>query len=63
MALKMCATQSKKMYPSQMSAIRAAISYSKKRGTPLRVYRHSCGAWHLSKKPLNVDTNDERRSA
>lgn len=45
----MCGTQNKKCYPTQKAAISAALSYSKKRGTPLRVYRHhECKSWHLT---------------
>lgn len=62
MSAKLCKTQGKHMYPSQMAAIRAAISYSKSRGVALRVYRHSCGSWHLTRRP-SIDTNNERRAS
>jgi hypothetical protein len=53
----MCPVQKKQGY-TQSAAIRAAISYSGRRGTPLRPYYHkACGKWHLTKTP-RVDTND-----
>ena len=63
MSAKVCADQGKHMYPGQLAAIRAALSYSKKRGTALRpYYHHACRSWHLSKRPL-IDTNNERRAS
>lgn len=45
----MCPSQNKKRY-THGGAIRAALSYSRKRGTPLRpYYHHQCGSWHLTK--------------
>jgi len=62
MALGMCKDQGKKIYPSRTAAIRAALSYSRKRGTPLRTYWHkACGGYHLSSKP-KVDIHTERAS-
>lgn len=55
-----CKTQGKQVYPTQRAAIRAALSYSRKRGTPLRVYRHgACGGFHLTRQARD---NDNRRS-
>jgi hypothetical protein len=49
---KMCPEQKKTCYPTRTAAIRAALSYSRKRGTPLRPYwHHQCKSWHLSKNP------------
>lgn len=57
-----CKTQGKFMYPSQARAIKVALASSRKRGTALRVYRHTgpegCGHWHLTKAP-RLDTNSE----
>lgn len=53
----LCPAQGKQCYPTQTAAIRAALSYSKRRGTPLRVYRHSCGSWHLTRTPLRDNGN------
>jgi hypothetical protein len=48
----MCKAQNKQSYPTKTAAIRAALSYSRKRGTPLRPYwHHQCKSWHLSKNP------------
>lgn len=42
----------KQCYPSKGAAIRAALSYSKKRGTALRCYYHrECQSWHVTRKP------------
>lgn len=47
----MCALHNKKAYPSNKAAIGAALRYSRKRGTALRVYRDpSCGCIHLTSK-------------
>lgn len=53
MATKMmCPTQGKQSYPTRAAAIRAALSYSRKRGTALRPYfHHQCKSWHLTRKP------------
>jgi len=52
MALEICKDQQKKTYPSKTAAIRAALSYSRKRGTPLRTYWHkACGGYHLTSSP------------
>ena len=49
--VKHCAAQGKQCYPTKAAAIRAALSYSKKRGTPLRYYWHSeCRSYHVTKK-------------
>ena len=63
-ALLMC-SQNKQMYPSRAAAIRAALSYSKRRGTPLRIYFHrECGKFHLSSQAKSsVDTHTRRASA
>lgn len=60
-----CQTQSKTCYPTKMAAIKAALSYSRKRGTPLRVYwHHQCKSWHLShKKRFEFDTHNRGVSA
>ena len=57
-ARRKCPTHKKDCH-THGSAIRAAIAYSRKRGTPLRPYWHKdCGAWHLSHKPrLGFDTH------
>ena len=48
----MCSVQNKQMYPSKAAAIRAALSYSKRRGHALRVYWHrECKGWHLTSRP------------
>ena len=40
----------KQCYPTTGAAIRAALSYSKRRGTPLRPYwHHQCKSWHLTR--------------
>ena len=58
-----CKTQDKQRYPSKGAAIRAALSYSKKRGTALRVYRHgACGGWHLTKRPKRDNDSEVRAS-
>ena len=47
----MCREQNKQSYPTKTAAIRAALSYSRKRGTPLRPHwHHQCKSWHLSSK-------------
>lgn len=47
--LSMCSRDHKKSYPTQRAAIRFALVYSKKRGTPLRTYKcQTCGGWHLT---------------
>ena len=66
--LSMCDDQKKKMYPTKSAAIRAALSFSRKRGTPLRVYWHSeCKSFHLSSQARfiapRVDIHTERSSA
>lgn len=49
--MKACRTQGKQCYPSKGAAIRAALSYSKRRGVALRVYRHgACGGFHLTRQ-------------
>ena len=68
MKLSMCDDQKKKMYPTKSAAIRAALSFSRKRGTPLRVYWHSeCKSFHLSSQARfiapRVDIHTERSSA
>lgn len=46
-----CPTSGKEQH-SQGSAIKAALSYSRKRGTALRYYRcPSCKSFHLTSKP------------
>ena len=41
----------KQRYESQKQAIRAVLSYSRKRGVALRVYRCPlCKAWHLTRR-------------
>ena len=60
--LMICKVQQKQCYPSKAAAIRAALSYSKRRGTPLRTYWHkACGSYHLSSK-AKVDIHTERAS-
>ena len=50
-----CPTQQKQMYPSRAAAIRAALSYSKRRGHALRVYFHrDCKSFHLSSQARAV---------
>jgi hypothetical protein len=62
---RMCPTQHKQCYVNKGKAIMAAISYSKKRGTPLRVYFHrECKSFHLTHSARHdVDINDNRRTA
>lgn len=46
-----CSAQQKQCYPTKGAAIRAALSYSKKRGVALRPYwHHQCKSYHLSSK-------------
>lgn len=48
---KMCPEQGKQMYPTKGAAIRAALSYSKRRGHALRYYYHrECQSYHLTSK-------------
>lgn len=48
---RMCAGQQKQCYPSKGAAIRAALSYSRKRGGALRYYYHrECQSYHLTSK-------------
>jgi hypothetical protein len=48
--VKKCTAQAKQCYPTKGAAIRAALSYSKKRGTPLRYYYHrECQSYHVTK--------------
>lgn len=55
---KLCPVQNKQSYPTKGAAISAALSYSRKRGTPLRVYwHHACQSYHLTRRP-RVDTHD-----
>ena len=52
MKLAMCEAQRKKAYPTKTAAIRAALSYSKRRGVALRVYWHAeCRSYHLTSRP------------
>lgn len=45
----LCSEQNKQCY-TKGAAIKAALSYSRKRGTPLRMYwHHSCKSYHLTK--------------
>lgn len=47
----LCPVQKKQMYPTKGAVIRAALSYSKKRGTPLRYFWHrECKSYHLTSK-------------
>lgn len=47
-----CQVCGKKAYPDQRTAIRFALRYSMRRGTPLRVYREpKCGHLHLTSRP------------
>lgn len=49
MKLQRCPVQKKLCYPTKRLAIRSALSSSRKRGTPLRVYFHkACGCHHLT---------------
>ena len=49
--LAMCPGQHKKCYPTRGAAIKAALAYSKRRGTPLRYYFHrECKSYHLTSK-------------
>lgn len=49
--MKKCSLHEKDKHPSSLSAIKAALRCSRKRGTPLRVYYDkSCGSWHLTSK-------------
>ena len=61
----LCPAQNKQMYPSKAAAIRAALSYSRKRGTALRVYWHKdCKSFHLSSKArTDLDIHTRRASA
>ena len=55
---QLCREQNKQTYPTRTAAIRAALSYSKRRGTPLRVYWHrDCGGYHLTRAPLRDNGN------
>ena len=65
MAQSRCPVQNKLIYPSKTAAIRAALSYSKRRGTPLRTYWHkACGGFHLTSKPrIDVDIHAGKVSA
>jgi hypothetical protein len=48
---QVCPAQSKQCYPTKGAAIRAALSYSKRRGHALRYYWHSdCKSFHLTSK-------------
>lgn len=48
---EMCPRHQKKSYPTRTAAIRAALRYSKARGTALRVYVDpACGRIHLTSK-------------
>lgn len=59
---KRCPSQGKLIYPTQRDAIRAALSYSRKRGTPLRPYHHAdCHGWHLTSQPLNRSQVDNQQ--
>lgn len=49
--MRKCPKCLKDAHPTQTSAIRSAIRSSKRRGTPLRVYRAPCGHFALTKKP------------
>ena len=50
MAKQLCPAQQKQCYPTKGAAIRAALSYSRKRGTPLRYYWHGdCRSYHVTK--------------
>ena len=50
-----CPVQNKQMYPSKAAAIRAALSYSRKRGTALRIYWHrDCKSFHVTSKARAV---------
>lgn len=45
-----CVEQKKQTYPTKTAAIRAALSYSKKRGVALRPYFHAeCKGYHLTR--------------
>jgi hypothetical protein len=58
MGKQLCKVQSKQSYPTRTAAIKAALSYSKRRGTPLRVYYHpECKAFHLTRTPLRDNGN------
>lgn len=49
--MKTCAMHGKKIYPTRNAAIRAALRYSRSRGTALRVYADpACGSVHLTSK-------------
>ena len=51
MARSKCSYSNKDMH-TKGSAISAALRYSKKRGTPLRIYFcHRCASHHLTSKP------------
>ena len=51
MAKVMCPVQKKQCYPTKGAVIRAALSYSRKRGTPLRYFWHGeCKSYHLTSK-------------
>lgn len=46
----LCPGQNKQCYPTKSAAIRAALSYSRKRGTALRYYyHHQCQSYHVTK--------------
>jgi hypothetical protein len=50
-AKTVCREQNKQCYPTKGAAIRAALSYSKRRGHALRYYFHrECKSWHLTSK-------------
>ena len=60
----LCETQNKQCYPSKAAAIRAALSYSKRRGHALRVYFHrDCKSFHLSSQARASVDNHTRRIA
>ena len=48
--MKTCEAHGKKIYPSSRAAISAALRYSRRRGTPLRVYFQSGCGFHLTSK-------------
>lgn len=60
--MQKCPVSDKDRHPSQVSAIRAALSYSRKRGTALRIYRCSdCdGGYHLTSQPKTTSSIDNR---
>lgn len=51
MSKPMCPAQHKQCYPTKGAAIKAALSYSRKRGTALRYFwHHECKSYHLTSK-------------